>query len=130
MDPGANHAADTLTASTCLELVAPPGPPEPCTPAELRALVHGGLTDSDACEVLLAQVARIQGALDLELADGLAALCTGDRLIRLGFSNLGDYAREVLDIEERTAQAMARLSRELRSRLLLRAAVLAGEVRL
>ncbi len=122
-------AADTLTAPTWLELVAPPGPPEPCTPAELRALVHGGLTDSDACETLLAQVARIQGALDLELADGLAALCVGDRLIRLGFSNLGDYAREVLDIEERTAQAMARLSRELRSRPLLRAAVRSGEVR-
>src|SRR6266540_666257 len=35
-----------------------------------------------------------------------------------------------LDIVARTAQAMARLSRELRSRLLLRAAVRAGEVRL
>ena len=129
MEVGASHAADTLKATSCLELVPPPGPPQPCAPAELRALVHGGQTDSDACETLLAQVARIEGALDLELADGLAALCIGDRLITLGFSNLGDYAREVLDIEERTAQAMARFSRELRSRPLLRAAVRSGEVR-
>ncbi len=129
MEARANHAANTRTAPTCLELVAPPGPPEPCTPAELRALVHAGQTESDACETLLAHVARTEGALDLELADGLAALCIGDRLISLGFSNLRDYAREVLDIEERTAQAMVRLSRELRSRPLLRAAVRAGEVR-
>ncbi len=129
MDVGASHAADTLTAPSCLDLLPPPGPPQPCAPAELRTLVHGGQTDSDACETLLAQVTRIEGALDLELADGLAALCIGDRLISLGFSNLGDYAREVLDIEERTAQAMARFSRELRSRPLLRAAVRSGEVR-
>ncbi len=129
MEARANHAADTLIAPTCLELVPPHGPPEPCTPAELRALVYAGQTESDACETLLAHLARIEGALDLELGDGLAALCIGDRLISLGFSNLRDYAREVLDIEERTAQAMARLSRELRSRPLLRAAVRAGAVR-
>src|SRR5512139_2895376 len=99
MEARANHLADTLTAPTYLELVAPPRPPEPCTPGELRALVLAGETDSDACETLLAQVARIEGALELELADGLAALGIGDRLIRLGFSNLRDYAREVLDIE-------------------------------
>src|SRR6266545_8296068 len=98
MEVGARHATNTRTATSCLELVAHPGPPQPCAPAELRALVHGGETDSDACETLLAQVARIEGALDLELADGMAALCIGDRLITLGFSN-----REVLDIEERTA---------------------------
>ena len=113
--------------------LAPPGrPPEPCNPAELRALVLGGVggeADSEACEKLLALAARAEGALDLAIGDGLAALCLGDRLIRLGFSNLGDYAREVLGIQERTAQAMAHLSRELRTRPLLRAAVRAGEVR-
>ena len=129
MPVAASHAAETLSAPSCLKLAPPPTALEPCTPAELRALVHGGQTDSDACETLLAQVARIEGALDLELADGLAALCIGDRLIALGFSNLRDYAREILDIEERTAQAMARFSRELRSRPLLRAAVRSGEVR-
>jgi 5-methylcytosine-specific restriction endonuclease McrA len=116
-------------AEPCLAPATPAAPPEPCTPAELRALVYAGETDSDACERLLAQVARVEGALDLEIGDGLAALSLGDRLIRLGFSSLGDYAREVLDIEERTAQAMAHLSRELCSRPLLRAAVRAGEVR-
>jgi hypothetical protein len=133
MDAGPSHVAGRVAGATgdvpCLALATPPEPPEPCTPAELRALVHGGLTDSDACETLLAQVARIQGALEVAIGDGLAALCVGDRLIRLGFSSLRDYAREVLDVEERTAQAMARLSRELRSRPLLRAAVRAGEVR-
>jgi hypothetical protein len=103
--------------------------PEPCTPAEVRALVHAGLTESDACEALLAQAARTEGALDLAIGDGLAALCIGHRLISLGFSNLRDYAREVLDVAERTAESMAQLSRALRSRPLLRAAVHAGEVR-
>jgi hypothetical protein len=130
MDAGSSHVARTPAGATaCLDLAAPPPPPEPCTPAELRAFVHDGLTDSDACETLLAQVARIQGALELEIGDGLAALCIGDRLISLGFSNLRDYAREVLGIEERKAQAMAHLSRELRSRPLLHAALRAGEVR-
>src|SRR5512138_2078914 len=91
-------------AEPSLALMPAPAPPEPCTPAELRALVHAGETDSDACERVLAQVARVEAALDLEIGDGLAALCIGDRLISLGFSNLGDYAREILDIRERTAE--------------------------
>ena len=108
---------------------APRGPLQPWTPAELRALVHAGETDSDAVERLLVKVARAAGALDLAIGDGLAALTIGDRLVSLGFSGLRDYAREVLGIRERTAQAMARLSRQLRARPLLRAAVMAGEVR-
>ncbi len=116
-------------AGDCVELSVPGPSPEPCTPAELRALVLGGETESDLCEKVLAQAARIEGALDVEIGDGLAALCLGDRLISLGFSKLKDYAREILDIQERTAQSMAHLSRELRSRPLLRAAVRAGEVR-
>lgn len=130
MEAGSSALGDALCRDGgCLELAVPARPPEPCTPAELRALVLGGETESDACERLLAQVAAIEGALDIEMGDGLAALCLGDRLISLGFSNLGDYAREVLDIQERTAQGMAHLSRELRSRPLLRAAVRAGEIR-
>ena len=129
MEAGSRHAGGSLgAAGPCLAL-APRPPPEPCAPAELRALVHGGQTDSDAAETLLAQVARVEGALELEIGDGLAALGLGDWLIRLGFSSLRDYAREVLGIGERAAQAMARLSRGLRSRPLLRAAVRAGEVR-
>jgi HNH endonuclease len=122
-------AGRLIPAPSCLALVPPPAPPEPSTPAELRALVLGGLTESDACEALLAQASRTEGALDLAIGDGLAALCIGDRLISLGFSNLRDYAREVLDVAERTAESMAQLSRALRSRPLLRAAVRAGAVR-
>lgn len=102
----------------------------PCTPAELRALVHGGENDSDACERVLAQVARAQGAIELAIGAGLAALTKGDRLIALGASSLKDYAREALGLEERRAQALARLSRELETRPLLRAAVSAGEIRI
>ena len=130
MDVGSSPLAARLTgAPSCLAVAPPPPPPEPCTPAELRALVHGGLTESDACEQLLAQSARVEGTLDLAIGDGLAALLVGDRLISLGFSSLRDYAREVLDVAERTAESMAHLSRGLRSRPLLRAAVRAGEVR-
>jgi hypothetical protein len=102
----------------------------PCSPAELRALVLGGENDSDACEWALAQVARAQGAVELAIGDGLAALTVGDRLITLGSSCLKDYAREVLGIGERKAQALAQLSRELERRPQLRAAVVAGEVRI
>lgn len=103
---------------------------EPCAPAELRAFVHAGENESDSCERLLAQLARVQGALDLAIGEGLAALTQGERLIALGFSSVRDYAREVLDLRERTAQAMVRLAGELRARPLLRAALRAGEVRL
>jgi hypothetical protein len=108
---------------------APPAPPEPCAPGELRALVFGGENDSDACERALAGLARTEGALDLAIGEGLLALCLGDRLVALGFSCLGDYAREMLGIGERKAQTMAQLARELRTRPLLRAAVRSGEVR-
>jgi hypothetical protein len=101
-----------------------------CMPAELRALVRAGENDSDACERLLAQVAREQSAIELAIGDGLAALARGDRLITLGASSLKDYTREVLGFGERKTQALVQLSRELETRPLLRAATLAGEIRL
>lgn len=71
---------------------APPcAPPEPCTRDELRAVVLGAVgdrTEAEACEKLLATSAHVAAALELAIGDGLAALCVGDRLIRLGFSNL------------------------------------------
>ena len=76
---------------------------------------------------LLTRVARGRGAVDVALGEGLAALAEGDRVLRLGFSGIGDYARERLGIAGRTAQAMARLARELRSRPVLAAAVRGGE---
>lgn len=77
---------------------------------------------------LLVRVARGQGALDVAIGAGLDALAAGDRALRLGYSGIGDYARQKLGIAPRTAQAMARLARELRSRPLLREAVRRGEV--
>ena len=53
----------------------------------------------------------------------------GDRLIRLGFSCLATTPGRSSGSQERTAQNMAHLSRELGKRPLLRAAVRAGKVR-
>ncbi len=77
---------------------------------------------------LLVRVARGRGALDVALGEALAALANGDRALRIGYSCIGDYARERLGIATRTAQGMARLARELRSRPILREAVWRGEV--
>jgi hypothetical protein len=109
--------------------------PAPCVLPPLPVPDHAALlglqngdVEADRIEALAASAARSRGALDLALGDGLAAMCRGERLIQLGYSCLGDYAREVLGILERTAQDMAHLSRELASRPLLRAAVWKGEV--
>lgn len=99
----------------------------PLDRGELWEVREGG-PEADNLEQLAASSARARGALDLGLGDGLAAMRVGDRLVRLGFSCLGDYARETLGIEERTAEKLAHLSRALRTRPLLRAAVRAGEL--
>jgi hypothetical protein len=77
---------------------------------------------------LLVRVARDRGALDVALGGCLASLAVGDRVLRLGFSGTGDYARERLDVAPRTAQKMIQLSRALRDRLVLAEAVRRGEV--
>src|SRR5512138_960155 len=77
---------------------------------------------------LLVRVARGAGALDVAIGEALAGLAEGDCVLRLGYSGLGDYACERLGIAGRTAQGMARLARELRTRPLLASAVRRGEV--
>jgi hypothetical protein len=92
---------------------------------------RGFVLRAEAAELLdrlLVRVARGRGALDVAVGEALAALADGDRLLALGLASLGDYARERLGMGERTAQAMARLARELRERPLLAAAVRGGEV--
>jgi hypothetical protein len=99
---------------------------EPQSPADRRHLLRdeaGFLLDG-----LLVRVARGHGALDLALGSGLASLLVGDRLLRLGFSSLGDYARERLGLSGSTAGKLARLARSLADRPLLRAAVRSGAV--
>jgi hypothetical protein len=73
-------------------------------------------------------VARGRGALDVAIGGALARLSEGDRVLQLGYSGIGDYARERLGMAGRTAQAMVRLAVELRTRPLLSEAVRRGEV--
>jgi hypothetical protein len=77
---------------------------------------------------LLVRVARGHGAVEVALGEGLAALSAGDRVLRLGYSCLGDYALARLGIAPGTAMRLARLARALRERPLLRDAVRRGEV--
>jgi len=77
---------------------------------------------------LLAPIARGRGAVDIAIGEGLDLLSTGDRVLRLGYSGIGDYARERLGIAASTARKMARLARELRDRPLVRLAVQSGEM--
>jgi len=77
---------------------------------------------------LLAPFARGRGAVDVAIGEGLDLLSKGDRVLRLGYSGIGDYARERLGIAASTARKMARLARELRDRPLVRLAVQSGEM--
>ena len=77
---------------------------------------------------LLAPFARSRGAIDVAIGEGLDLLSTGDRVLRLGYSGIGDYARERLGIAASTARKMARLARDLRDRPLVRLAVQSGEM--
>src|SRR3954471_20465177 len=73
-------------------------------------------------DALLVRVARGRGALDVAIGEGLAALSVGDRVLRLGYAGIGDYARERLGIAASTAEKMARFGPELRERSLPRGA--------
>jgi hypothetical protein len=102
---------------------------EPLTRWELLGL----LSDDETALQLerhLARVARTQGAIELAIGEGLAALAVDERAMRLGWSSVKDYGRELLDVADRTVLDFAHLARELRARPLLRAAVRSGEVSL
>jgi hypothetical protein len=98
----------------------------PVPPDERKCLIR----DEAAFLVdrLLVQVARASGATAIAMGECLAALCSGDGPMRLGYSSIGDYARENLSLAPRTALELAKLARELRERPLLREAVRSGEV--
>ncbi|MFL5405471.1 MAG: HNH endonuclease, partial [Myxococcales bacterium] len=64
----------------------------------------------------------------MAIGEGLAAMAVGDRVVRLGFSGIGDYAIEELGIARRTAQKLAQLARGLREHPELRASVWTGEI--
>ncbi|MFY3744657.1 HNH endonuclease [Anaeromyxobacter sp. Red801] len=101
----------------------------PFTPAEIEAWFRGGEIEGDLGEHLLVWAARVRGCIDVELAEGLAALKRGDRLAALG-CHFDDYAREALDLGKRAAENLARLGAGMGERPRLREALRAGRVRL
>jgi len=125
--PGTQEDMDSPRRVDSLEsLAAAANALEPPMPHERKWVLRseaGILLDR-----LLVRCARGHGALDVAIGEGLAALAAGERVIRLGFSGIGDYARERLGIAGRTAQKMAQLARELKERPALREAVRVGEV--
>jgi hypothetical protein len=100
---------------------------EACTPAELRAWFRSGDPTVEELERALASAASARGILDVAIAEGLDALGQGERLAVLGY-HLDDYAREVLDLGKRAAEELARLGRALRTRPLLREALVSGRI--
>ncbi|GAO05497.1 HNH endonuclease signature motif containing protein [Anaeromyxobacter sp. PSR-1] len=101
----------------------------PFTLDEIEAWFRGGEIEGDLGEQLLVWAARVRGCIDVELAEGLAALKRGDRLAALG-CHFDDYAREALDLGKRAAENLARLGAGLPDRPLLREALRSGRVRL
>jgi HNH endonuclease len=83
---------------------------------------------AEQLDVFLRNVTACRRALDIAVGEGLDALDVGRRTMDLGYSNIGDYAREELGINASTAAKMARLARKLRERPLVRDAVRRGEL--
>jgi len=95
-----------------------------CGPAYARAMrAQAVALDRQAVGLL-----RGEGALDLALGRLLLALDREDRLLKLGFARLVDYAREFPGVSWSTVSGWLRLARGLATRPLLRRAVVAGLV--
>ncbi|ACG72028.1 conserved hypothetical protein [Anaeromyxobacter sp. K] len=99
----------------------------PYSRAELDRWFRGGEPEADECEQILAWASRGRGAIDVAIAEGLAALRRGERLAALGY-HLDDYAREVLGIGKRAAEGLARLGDGLGTRPRLHEALRSGRV--
>ena len=78
-------------------------------PQQANVIAHG-------LDTLLCNIAVGRNALELAIAEGLAALEDGRRAMDLKYSNIGDYAREELGMNASTAAKKARLARKLRGR--------------
>ena len=116
-------------AAPCPSAPPPTGGLEPLTGQELLEWLRGGDVLADACEAALASMARVRGAIDVAIAEGLDLLRRGDRLPALA-CHLDDFGREVLDLERRATEGLARLGAGLRTRPRLREALRDGRVRL
>jgi hypothetical protein len=84
--------------------------------------------DAAALDALAFDSARGGGAHEVAIGEGLDLLARTGGDVRLGFSCIGDLARERLGIGARQAQRLRRNAVALRARPLLRTAVLRGEV--
>ena len=73
-------------------------------------------------DVALQRIAVARGALERQIGRRLAKLNDRARLMRLGFSSLGDCVAERLGLGLRSAQEMARIATQLEELPLLRAA--------
>jgi len=124
--PSSSGAPSPLSPEALVALAKRAWPLLPVLPQDRRHL----LRDQAALLIdeLLVKVARGSGAIAIAMGECLDALCTGGGPMRLGYANLGDYAREELSLAPRTAKEWAKLARDLRTRPVLRAAVRAGEV--
>jgi hypothetical protein len=81
-------------------------------------------------DALLRNIVAGHAALEVAICDCLAALEDGRRAMHLGYSSIGDYAREDLGMNASTAAKRARLARNLRDRPLVREALRRGEITL
>jgi len=103
--------------------------------ARLEGIARSGIpclsaVDAAALNALAAACARGAGARDLALGAGLDLLARTGGEVRLGYSGIGDLARERLGLPADQARRLRRDAARLRSRPLLREAVLRGEVTL
>jgi hypothetical protein len=101
----------------------------------LEAMARAGVrfvsaVDAATLDALAAGCARGAAAHDLALGEGLDLLARTGGHVRLGYSGVGDLARERLGLPADQARRLRRIAERLRSRPLLRGAVVKGEVTL
>lgn len=83
---------------------------------------------AESIDGLLARVSRGRAPVELALGSRLEALATARREMRLGFSGVGDFARERLGMKPGMARSLVRFAQALRTRPLLAGAVRKGEI--
>jgi len=102
--------------------------------ARLEAAVAAGRlalsrTDGSSLHAIAVEAARGHGAFEVAIGEGgLDLIYRRGGLARLGFSGIGDLARERLGLHETQGRRLRRNAEKLRDRPFLRAAVLRGEV--
>jgi hypothetical protein len=84
--------------------------------------------DASALDALAVACARGAGAHEIAIGEGLDLLARTGGDVRLGYSGVGDLARERLGLPADQARRLRRNAARLRARPMLREAVLRGEV--